>query len=216
MSNDPHRALAEVHARIDAACRRTGRDASTVQLVAVSKTVAAERVRALADAGQREFGENRAQELLAKAAAVQPTGAPLRWHFVGRLQRNKVARLAPHVALWQSVDSLPLGEAIARHAPGAGVLVQVNVGEEAQKGGIAPRQAAHLVDALRDLPLDVRGLMAVPPQDEDPRSHFARLRDLAGSLGLAQLSMGMSGDFEVAIEEGATIVRVGTALFGAR
>jgi len=212
--SDPGALLAEVRARIEAACRRAGRDPSRVRLVAVSKTVAADRVRALFDAGQRDFGENRAQELLAKASSLMLDG--LAWHFVGRLQRNKVARLAPHVALWQSVDSLPLGEAIARHAPGAPVLVQVNVGEEAQKGGVTPGETARAIDALRALRLDVRGLMAVPPVEEDPRPHFAHLRELAGSLGLSELSMGMSGDFEAAVEEGATIVRVGTALFGAR
>jgi pyridoxal phosphate enzyme (YggS family) len=213
VSTDLAGALAEVRARIAAACGRAGRDEASVRLVAVTKTVPVERVQAIVDLGQRDLGENRAQELLAKAPLL--SGGPV-FHFVGRLQRNKVARLAPVVSWWHSVDGAALGEAIARHAPGASVLVQVNVGEEAQKGGVAPEQAAVLVDGLRGLGLDVRGLMTVPPQGPDPRPHFARLRELAAGLGLPELSMGMSGDFEVAIEEGATVVRVGTALFGVR
>ncbi len=208
-------ALAAVHARIEASCRRADRDADTVRLVAVSKTVEWERVRDLARLGQHDMGENRAQELLAKAALLR-TAAPVTWHFVGRVQRNKVARLAPRVAWWHSVDARALGESIARHAPGARVLVQVNLAEEPQKGGVAPGETARLVDELRELPLDVRGLMTVPPMGEDPRPHFARLRELAAPLALPDLSMGMTGDFEAAIAEGATIVRVGRALFGAR
>jgi pyridoxal phosphate enzyme (YggS family) len=205
--------LAAVRARIDAACARAGRDAGTVTLVAVSKTVPWPRVQELLDLGQRDLGENRAQELVEKLPHLH--GDP-RIHFVGRLQRNKVARLAPVVARWHSVDGAALGESIARHAPGADVLVQVNVGDEPQKGGVAPGDVPGLVDALRDLGLDVTGLMTVPPLGEDPRPHFARLRELAEPLALTDLSMGMTGDFEVAIEEGATIVRVGTALFGVR
>lgn len=222
MTSDPttpdalRAALAGVHARIDAACRRAGRDANTVQLVAVSKTVEWDRVRALAEIGHPDFGENRAQELEAKASFLRTQGLGIRWHFVGRIQRNKVAHLAPHVVLWHSVDSEAVGVTIAARAPRARVLVQVNVGEEPQKGGIAPRAAPRLVEALQQLHLDVRGLMTVPPMGEDPRPHFARLRELGHGLGLPDLSMGMSGDFEVAIEEGATIVRVGTALFGVR
>jgi pyridoxal phosphate enzyme (YggS family) len=208
-------ALEDVRERIAAACRRAGRDASTVRLVAVSKTVDVDRVRALAELGQRDMGENRAQELLAKAAQLPPAIA-VTWHFVGRLQRNKVARLAPRVAWWHSIDVLASGEAVARHAPGARVLVQVNLAEEPQKGGVAPAAVPALVDALRSLALDVRGLMTVPPMGVDPRPHFARLRDLGHGLGLPDLSMGMSGDFEAAVAEGATIVRVGTALFGVR
>lgn len=205
--------LAAVRARIEAACARAGRSPSSVTLVAVTKTVPWPRVQELLDLGQRDIGENRAQELLEKLPHLH--GDPT-VHFVGRLQRNKVARLAPVVARWHSVDSAALGESIARHAPGADVLVQVNVAEEPQKGGVAPDAAPALVDALRDLGLAVTGLMTVPPMGEDPRPHFARLRELAERLGLADLSMGMSGDFEVGIEEGATIVRVGTALVGVR
>jgi PLP dependent protein len=138
------------------------------------------------------------------------------WHFIGRLQRNKIKSVADAVTLWQSVDRAEIGAAIARHAPGARVLVQVNVGGEEQKGGCNARDAPEIVDALAQLGLRVEGLMTVPPHLGDPRPHFAALRELAAGLDLRTLSMGMSGDFEAAIGEGATVVRVGTAVFGAR
>jgi pyridoxal phosphate enzyme (YggS family) len=169
------------------------------------------RVQAVVDAGVIDVGENRAQELLAKTAVV---GA--QWHFLGQLQRNKVRQLAPWVGCWQSVDRPDLGTEIARRAPGARVLVEVNLGEEPQKGGCAPATVPALVDHLGAEGLDVAGLMTVPPHDDDPRRWFAQLRTQAESLGLAELSMGMTEDFELAIEEGATMVRVGRALFGPR
>jgi pyridoxal phosphate enzyme (YggS family) len=209
--------LAEVHERIVAAARAAGRAPEEIRLVAVSKAVDAAAVAEAAAAGQRDFGENRAQELLAKTAALAvSSGAPpleLTWHFIGRLQRNKVKAIARHVSLWHSVDRADLGAEIARHAPGARVLAQVNIAGEAQKGGCPPPELPALVDALRDLGLAVDGLMTVPPLSGDPRPHFAALRDLAQQHGLAVLSMGMSGDFEAAIAEGSTLVRVGTALF---
>ena len=173
-----------------------------------------DRVAAVVAAGVVDVGENRAQELTAKAPALEGTGA--RWHFLGQLQRNKVRTLAPWVVCWQSVDRDQLGAEIARRAPGARVLVEVNLAGEAAKGGCQPSGAPGLVDSLRATGLDVAGLMAVPPADDDPRRWFARLRELGAHLGLAELSMGMSGDFEIAVEEGATMVRVGRALFGAR
>lgn len=203
--------VAEVRGRIDAAAARAGRDPSSVRLVAATKTVDVERVQAVVDAGVVDVGENRAQELLAKTAVE---GA--RWHFLGQLQRNKVRQLAPWVVCWQSVDRAELGAEIARRAPGARVLVEVNVGEEPQKGGCAPGEVAALVATLQEQGLDVAGLMTVPPHDDDPRRWFARLREQARGLGLAELSMGMTDDYEVAVEEGATIVRVGRALFGPR
>jgi pyridoxal phosphate enzyme (YggS family) len=209
--HDVATAVAHVRERISAAAARAGRDPATITLVAATKTVTSERVAAVVAAGVVDVGENRAQELLTKTAV-----AGARWHFLGQLQRNKVAALAPWVALWQSVDRRSLGEEIARRAPGARMLVQVNVGEESQKGGCAPGDVERLLDDLRGLGSTVEGLMTVPPHDDDPRRWFAGLRELAQRLGLAELSMGMSEDFEVAIEEGATLVRVGRALFGAR
>jgi hypothetical protein len=180
----------------------------------VSKEAGVGAVRDAIAAGQRDFGENRAQELAAKADAV--TNAALHWHFIGRLQRNKVKSIAGVVTLWQSVDRLELGELIARHAPGARVLVQIRLGGEDTKGGCDPAEADALSAGLTGLGLAVEGLMTVPPHHEDPRPYFATLRELAARLGLQTLSMGMSGDYETAIAEGATLVRVGTAVFGAR
>jgi len=208
--------LSDVRGRIADAARAAGRDPSDVTLVAVSKEVDAAAVLDAAAAGQRDFGENRAQELKVKVDALAAHTDPLRWHFIGRLQRNKVKAVAPSVALWHSVDRFEIGEVIARYAPGARVLIQVNVGNEDQKGGCPPHAAAALVGSLARLGLHVEGLMTVPPQLDDPRRHFAALRDLATRLGLTTLSMGMSGDFEAAIGEGATVVRVGTSVFGPR
>jgi pyridoxal phosphate enzyme (YggS family) len=205
--------LAEVRERIGDAARRAGRNATDVLLVAVSKNVEPARIGDAISAGQRAFGENRAQELLAHADACD--GA-VDWHFVGRLQRNKVRALAPLVTLWQSVDREGLVTELAKHAPHARVLVQVNVGDEPQKGGCAPADASALVTTARAAGLQVEGLMTVPPEGTDPRPFFAQLRTLADRLELGQLSMGMSSDFEAAIAEGATVVRVGTAIFGPR
>ncbi|MGO9873011.1 MAG: YggS family pyridoxal phosphate-dependent enzyme [Acidimicrobiia bacterium] len=208
--------LSDVRGRIADAARAAGRDPSDVTLVAVSKEVDAAAVLEAAAAGQRDFGENRAQELNVKVDALASHTEPLRWHFIGRLQRNKVKTVAASVALWHSVDRFEIGEVIARYAPGARVLIQVNVGNEEQKGGCPPHATVALVDSLVHLGLHVEGLMTVPPQLGDPRRHFVSLRELATRLGLTTLSMGMSGDFETAIGEGATVVRVGTSVFGPR
>jgi PLP dependent protein len=205
--------LEAVRERIAVAAKRAGRDASDVLLVAASKTIETQRIVEAIDAGQRVFGENRAQELVAHATAV---GRDVDWHFLGRLQRNKVRAVARFVSCWQSVDRDELVVEIARHAPGAPVLVQVNVGDEPQKGGCAPADTPVLVDTARNAGLRVEGLMTVPPVAADPRPFFAQLRSLAAQLEVPQLSMGMSSDFEAAIEEGATIVRVGSAVFGPR
>jgi len=204
--------LAAVRQRIE----RAGGDAANIAILAVTKGFGAEAVRMAMAAGLEAVGENYAQELVAKAeamAANQP-----RWHFIGRLQRNKVRKLAPAVHLWQSVDRIALGHEIAHHAPGAAVLVQVNVSGEPQKGGCDPDQVAELVGKLRDLALDVRGLMAVGPTGapEAARPGYRLLRRLADDLGLDLRSMGMTGDLDVAVEEGSNLVRVGTALFGPR
>lgn len=205
-----------VRERIAGAARRAGRDPADVTLVAATKTVPAPRIAEVLALGVTDVGENRAQELLAKAPPLADEPAPPCWHFVGRLQRNKVAALAPWVACWQSVDREPVGAAIARRAPGARVLVEVNLGDEPQKGGCTPVEAAPLVDALREHGLRVDGLMTVHPQHGEPQRWFAALRDLAARLELRHLSMGMTDDYEIAVEQGATIVRVGRALFGER
>ena len=213
-------AVTEVRARIAAAARGAGRDPDAVRLVAATKTVPAERVAEAVALGVTDVGENRAQELLAKAdalaAGTSTTGSDVCWHFLGRLQRNKVRSLAGTVTWWQSVDREPLGVAIARHAPGAQVLVEVNLAHEPQKGGCAPTDAAALADALRRLGLRVEGLMTIPPAGDDPRRWFAELRELGGDLGVHHLSMGMTDDYEIAVEEGATMVRIGRGIFGAR
>jgi PLP dependent protein len=203
--------LAAVQQRVADAAGRSGRPPSAVRLVVVTKGVPPPVMQAVLDAGAADLGENRAQELLAKASelATRPT-----WHFIGRLQRNKVAALAPLVDLWQSVDRLELGQTIAHRAPGAAVLAEVNVADDPAKAGVAPDDAPALVDGLRSAGLSVDGLMTIPAAGRDPRPAFAALAELADRLGLAEVSMGMSDDFEVAVEEGATIVRVGRAIFG--
>ena len=183
-----------------------------VTIVAVTKGFGPEAVAAARLAGLRHMGENYANELTTKAAVA---GSDVRWHFLGAVQRRKVRGLAPLVHLWHSVDREEAGAEIARHAPGAGVLVQVNVTGDPGRNGCSWSDAPPLVLRLRDLGLDVRGLMAVAGQDE-PRPQFRRLAALAADLGLAELSMGMTSDLETALEEGATIVRVGRALFGPR
>lgn len=183
-----------------------------VVVVAVTKGFGNEHVDAVRAAGVDDLGESYAQELVAKAAGAGPG---VRWHFVGAVQRRKVRALAPLVHLWHSVDRLPLGVEIARHAPGARVLVQVNVTGDPQRNGCRWEDAPALVDELRHLGLDVRGLMCLADRS-DPRPSFRRLASLARDLGLDELSMGMSGDFEAAVEEGSTIVRLGAALFGPR
>jgi pyridoxal phosphate enzyme (YggS family) len=217
--------LAEIRARIARAAERAGRDPGGVRLVAVSKTHPAATVREALAAGQVDFGENYVQELREKAAELPEA----RWHCIGRLQSNKVKYLAPWIALIHTVDSVSLGEEIEKRAATAGrvipVLAQINVALQEEKNGCPPAEAAALLRALRALPhLELRGLMTMPPfwEAERVRPFFAelrRLRDrLQDDLGAPapELSMGMSADFEAAVEEGATLVRVGTAIFGAR
>jgi PLP dependent protein len=221
-----------VTARVAAACERAGRPAADVTIVAVSKTHPADAIREACAAGATDFGENYAQELAAKAAelaAGSPAGAPaLRWHFIGRLQRNKVRLVAGKVALIHAVDSADLAVEIARRADGAvrSILLAVNVGGEATKGGVTPDAAPPVARALAAVAgTSLDGLMTMPPPTDDPeasRPHFLALRALrdrlADELGrpLPVLSMGMSHDFEVAIACGATHVRIGTAIFGSR
>jgi PLP dependent protein len=208
--------LAEVRERIDAAARAAHRDPAGVTLVVVTKEVTLDPIREALAAGATDLGENRAQELVPKALELATSAPAPHWHFIGRLQRNKVSALARHVELWQSVDRAELLDAIARHAPAATVLVQVNVAGEVQKGGCEPGAVRALIAHGEESGLRVRGLMTVPPLNADPRPHFAELRTLTETLGLEVCSMGMSGDYEVAIAEGSTMVRVGSAIFGPR
>jgi PLP dependent protein len=191
-----------------------------VAIVAVTKGFGVDAVEAALAAGLVDIGENYAQELSDKVAGLAvPAGAPpARVHFIGRLQRNKVRHLAPIVAVWQSVDRLDLAREIATRAPGATVLVQLNLSGEPQKGGCVPADAPALVTEGRELGLDVQGLMGVGPAGppEAARPGFRQLVTVADELDLPVRSMGMSGDLEVAVQEGSTMVRVGTDLFGPR
>ncbi len=218
--------LAEVRGRIEAAALRSGRSADAVRLVAVSKGQPAERVVDAIDAGTRDLGENRVQELRQKRMVVP---GPVRWHFVGHLQTNKVRHVVGSVDLVHSVDRFGLAEAIGLRARSLGVvqevLVEVNVAREPNKHGVPPEQALGLALEVAGIEgVEVKGLMTMAPLSDDPeksRSVFAQLRDLGSLLearlpGAGELSMGMTGDFEVGVEEGATIVRVGTAIFGSR
>lgn len=225
--------LAAVRARLSQAITGSGRDPATVRLLAASKTRSAEDVREAMAAGQRLFGENRAQELRDKGDALE--GEDIEWHFIGSLQKNKIKYCVGRATLIHSVDGFSLAEAIDRRSasyleqnPGSkpvGVLVQVNIGEEAAKGGAPIEDALALCRKVHDLRhVQLRGLMAVPPATADPegaRPYFERLATLAEDgrakgLPLTELSIGMSHDLEVAVSCGATIVRVGSAIFGPR
>jgi len=200
--------LAAVRERIRVAAAG---DRRHVTVLAVTKGVSPELVAAARAAGVEDFGENRAPELLGRRAAAPDA----RWHFLGAVQRRKVRDLAPAVACWQSVDRLAAGREISRHAPGAAVLVQVNVTGQPGRNGCSFDEAPAVVDGLRALGLVVRGLMAVGDPG-DPRPGFRRLATAASDMELPELSMGMSGDLDVAVQEGSTTVRVGQALFGPR
>ena len=213
--------LGAVRGRIEAAARAAGRPADAVQLVAVSKTNPAGAVRAALAAGQRIFGENRVQEALEKFPGLRAEFPDLVLHLIGPLQTNKVRDAVAHFDVIETVDRPRLAEALAREMARTGrrlpCLVEVNTGEESQKAGILPVDADGFVADCRDrLGLRIDGLMGIPPHDEEPSPHFALLREIARRHGLPVLSMGMSADFETAIRFGATHVRVGTAVFGAR
>jgi PLP dependent protein len=213
--------LAAVRARIAAAAGAVGRAADAVALVAVSKTHPADSVRAALQAGQRVFGENRVQEALGKFPGLRHEFPDLRLHLIGPLQTNKVRDAVAHCDVIETVDRPRLAEALAREMERSGrhlpCFIEVNTGEEAQKAGVLPEMADGFIADCRDrLGLPIIGLMCIPPEDEEPALHFALLREIARRNGLDQLSMGMSADFETAIRFGATHVRVGTAIFGAR
>ena len=226
-SDDIPSNLERVRSQIADAAKKSGRSLDDIELVAISKTHEAEKVRVALDAGQRLFGESRVQEARAKIPLL-PSGA--HWHFVGRLQKNKIRHALPLFELFHSVDSIDLAREMNRVADEEGLhpraLLEVNLAGEGSKIGFAPDSLRAGMETLLELRrLSVEGLMTIPPlapEAEASRKYFSALRDLRDEIGtefravLPQLSMGMSGDFAVAIEEGATLVRVGTAIFGER
>ena len=221
--------IESVEERISGACRRAGRDRSEVNLICVTKTKPEEMLREAYEAGQRDFGENKVQEIVRKKPALPDD---IRWHMIGHLQRNKVKQLIGQTVMIHSVDSFRLAEAISAEAVKAGivipVLIEVNMADEETKFGVSPGEALQLITDASELKgIKIEGLMTIAPYTEYPESnrpYFAGLRELAVDIGqkcidnvsMGVLSMGMTGDFEVAIEEGATHIRVGTGIFGER
>jgi pyridoxal phosphate enzyme (YggS family) len=220
MSEPHHSPLAQVREQIAGAARIARREAGEVTLVAVSKTQPVEAIHTLIVQGQRVFGENRVQEAQAKWPALRELNPDVSLHLVGQLQSNKAAEAVALFDCIHSLDRPSLLTALAKAMDAAGrrvpCFVQVNIGEEAQKGGCAIPDLGDLLTRARDAEIPLAGLMCVPPSGIEPAPFFAFLAKLAGDHGLAGLSMGMSGDFETAIMLGATHVRVGTALFGQR
>ena len=213
--------LGAVRDRIAGAARDAGRATGAVSLVAVSKTHPEAAVRAALAAGQRVFGENRVQEALAKFPQLRRDFPDLELHLIGPLQTNKIRDAVAHCDVIETVDRPRIAEALAREIARTGrritCYIEVNTGEEAQKAGVFPAAADDFIRDCRDrLGLPIAGLMCIPPEHEEPSLHFALLREIAKRNALATLSMGMSADFEIAIRFGATHVRVGTAVFGAR
>ena len=221
--------LAAVEQRVEAACRRAGRKREEVTLIAVSKTKPAEMIREIMDCGVKDFGENKVQEMCGKMEEITE---PLHWHLIGHLQRNKVKYIADKAALIHSVDSLRLAETIeqegARHNRVIPVLIEVNVAQEESKFGVSLEETLPLIEEIAGMPhVKIRGLMTIAPFVENPEENrpvFAALRQLSvdikgknmNNVDMDILSMGMTNDYEVAVEEGATMVRVGTGIFGAR
>lgn len=208
--------LEEVQRRIVAAAP----EGRKVTIVAVTKRFDASVIADAQAVGLRDFGENYAQELLQKASHIDlgpPGESPERWHFIGQLQRNKIKKLAPYVSVWHTIDRPSLLTELSRRVPAAQIFIQVNTTGEPQKAGCDPEEAEALVGQARDYQLEVLGLMTMGPSSgADPRPAFAQLRQLGERCETTQLSMGMSGDYDVAVAEGATVVRIGTALFGPR
>jgi pyridoxal phosphate enzyme (YggS family) len=212
----------EVMERVAAATSRVGRDAEEITVVAVSKTKTPDDVLAVYEMGHRDFGENRAKEMARKTNRLPDD---VRWHFVGALQSNKASLVRPDTHLLHSMDRRSLAKSWLK-GPGLPppVLVQVNIGDETQKSGVAPREVPSTVTWLEDMGIEVVGLMALPPEPDEPedsRGYFVEMRRLREHVGaqhprVIELSMGMTDDFEVAIEEGASIIRVGRAIFGPR
>ncbi len=213
--------LEEIRSRIRTAAREADRDPSAIRLVAVSKTFDAPDILPVVEAGQRIFGENRVQEAKGKWPALKERFSDLELHLIGPLQSNKAREAVQLFDAIHSIDRPKIAKAIAEEMAKQGrqlkLFIQVNTGEEPQKAGVMPREASALVRYCQDdLGLTIAGLMCIPPAEEEPAVHFAFLAKLAADLDLPELSMGMSGDFETAIAFGATYVRVGSAIFGAR
>lgn len=213
--------LAGVKTRMAAALESQGRDPDTVTLIAVSKTFEADAIRPVIAAGQRHFGENRVQEAKAKWPALQAETPGIVLHLIGPLQSNKAKEAVELFDAIHSIDREKIARAVAaemkKQDKRLELFVQVNTGEEPQKAGVMPREAVAFVKMCREeLGLEIAGLMCIPPVEEEPAVHFAFLRKLAGEAGVSGLSMGMSDDFETAVEFGATYVRVGSAIFGGR
>jgi hypothetical protein len=213
--------LAAVRERIARAARDSGRDPAGVTLVAISKVFPAEAIAPVLEAGQRVFGENYVQEAKGKWPALRERFSDVELHLVGPLQSNKARDAVRLFDVIHSLDRASLAEALAKEIAKAGraprLLVQVNTGEEPQKGGVMPAEADALLTLCRErYGLAIEGLMAIPPEEDPPSPHFALLNQIAARHGLRTLSMGMSADFEAAIQLGATHVRVGSAIFGAR
>ncbi len=222
--------LASVKDRIEKACTKAGRDPASVKLVAVCKKKPAEMVREAFEAGQRSFGENYAQEMRDKSKEL--SDLDMEWHFIGNLQKNKAKYVAPVASMVETIDSLEIASALADRLPDdkppLPCLIEMNIGEESTKSGLPTGGMVPFIEKLLEFDrIALKGLMIIPPYDEDPeksRPYFRGLRELLALVNrelslvepLSELSMGMSHDFEVAVEEGATIVRVGTAIFGER
>ena len=220
-THDPAAALAGIRARLAAAARTAGRDPAAVKLIAVSKTFGPEHILPVLDAGQRMFGENRVQEAKAKWPELRERYPDVELHLIGPLQSNKTREAVALFDAIHTVDRPKIARAIAeeqaRQEKRLKLFVEVNTGEEPQKAGIMPKEtAAYVAHCRDDLGLEIAGLMCIPPVEEEPAVHFAFLAKLARDLGLPELSMGMSSDFETAAGFGATHVRVGSAIFGTR
>jgi PLP dependent protein len=214
-------ALADVKARIVTAAREARRDPAATHLIAVTKTFGADDIRPVLDAGHKLFGENRVQEAKTKWPELRGAYPDIELHLIGPLQSNKTKEAVELFDAIHTVDRPKIAKAIADELARQGkrikLFIQVNTGEEPQKAGVAPKEAAaFLAHCRNDLGLEIAGLMCIPPVDEEPAVHFAFLAKLASDLGLKELSMGMSGDYETATQFGATYVRVGSAIFGAR
>jgi pyridoxal phosphate enzyme (YggS family) len=221
MTHDPVKALASVQARIAAAAQKAKRDPASIRLVAVTKTFGPEAITPVLAAGHRLFGENRVQEAKAKWPALRQSYPHTELHLIGSLQSNKAKEAVALFNAIHTIDRPKIAQAIAAEMVKQGrrpkLFIEVNTGEEPQKAGVMPKEAPALLRFCREeLKLDIAGLMCIPPHDEEPAIHFAFLAKLAGELGLKELSMGMSADFETAIAFGATCVRVGSEIFGSR